>query len=122
MFCPPTDVLLSEWDVVQPDFLFVSQDQTSIITADNIQGAPALVVEILSESTRGTDEILKLQLYEKHGVQEYWIIDPELHTVQVYRMSDQTYSRAIELTLEAQDRLTSLMFPGWVLPLNELFL
>lgn len=117
----PTDVVLSELDVVQPDLLFVSRARASIITEDNIQGAPDLVVEILSESTRRTDEIIKRKLYQQHGVQEYWIIDPDLDTVKVYRMVNQAYTRAIELTLEAQDRVTNPLFPGWELPLKELF-
>ncbi|UCE64696.1 MAG: Uma2 family endonuclease [Nitrospirota bacterium] len=117
----PTDVVFSDMDVVQPDLLFVSWGRESIITEDNIQGAPDLVVEILSESTRRTDEIIKRKLYEKHGVAEYWIIDPEIDTVKVFRLVDQTYSQAIELTLEAQARVTSPLFPGWELPLKELF-
>ena len=117
----PTEVVFSDIDVVQPDLLFVSSGRASIITEDNIQGAPDLVVEILSESTRRTDEIIKRKLYEKQGAQEYWIIDPEVDTVKVYRLSNHAYSSAIELTLEANDRLTSPLFPKWELPLKELF-
>jgi len=117
----PTDVVFSDMDVVQPDLLFVSRGRASIITEDNIQGAPDLVVEILSESTRRTDEIIKLKLYEMNGIAEYWIIDPEVDTVKVYRLVDQAYTQAIKLTLEAQDRVTSPLFPGWELPLKELF-
>ena len=121
VFCPPTDVVLSQMDVVQPDLLFVSHDRASIITNENMRGAPDLVVEILSESTRRTDEIIKRKLYEKHGVAEYWIIDPEVDTVKVYRLVDKAYTQPIELTLEAQDRVTSPLLPGWELPLRELF-
>ena len=121
VYCPPTDVVLSKMDVVQPDLLFVSQARISIVTKENIQGAPDLMVEILSDSTRRTDEIIKRKLYEKQGVAEYWIIDPEIDTIKVYRLADQTYSQAIELTLEGEDRLTSPLFPGWELPLQELF-
>jgi Uma2 family endonuclease len=117
----PTDVIFSDKDVVQPDLLLVSRSRASIITEDNIQGAPDLVVEILSESTRRTDEIIKRKLYEKHGVAEYWIIDPEVDTVKVLRLADHAYTQAIELTLEAQDWVTSPLFPGWELPLQELF-
>ena len=117
----PTDVVFSDMDVVQPDLLFVSRGRESIITEDNIQGAPDLVVEILSESTRRTDELIKRNLYEKHGVREYWIIDPEVDTCKIYRMVKKTYTPAIILTLEAQDRVTTPMFPGWELPLQEVF-
>ena len=121
IFVAPTDVVFSDMDVVQPDLLFVSSSRTAIITEDNVQGAPDLVVEILSESTRRTDEIIKRKLYEKQGVAEYWIIDPEVDTVKVYRLVDKAYTQAIELTLEAQDRVTSTLFPSWELPLKELF-
>ena len=79
----PMDVVLSDLDVVQPDLLFISQARSSILTEKNIQGAPDLLVEILSDSTRKTDEIIKRKLYEQHRVSEYWIIDPELETVKV---------------------------------------
>ena len=117
----PTDVVFSEMDVVQPDLLLVSRGRESIITENNIQGAPDLVVEILSESTRRTDEHIKRKLYEQHGVREYWIIDPDVDTCKIYRMVNNTYKPAIVLTLEAQDRVTTPMLPGWELPLQELF-
>lgn len=121
IFVAPTDVVFSDTDVVQPDLLFVSSSRTAIITEDNVQGAPDLVVEILSESTRRTDEIIKRKLYEKQGVQEYWIIDPEIDSVKIYRLVDKAYTQGIELSLEGQGRLTSPLFPEWELPLQELF-
>jgi Uma2 family endonuclease len=121
LFSAPTDVVLSEIDIVQPDLLFVSRARTSIITEKNIQGAPDLVVEILSESTRRTDEIIKRKLYEHHGVHEYWIIDPEVETIKIYRTTGQGFQQSIELTVEAHDRLTSPLFPEWELPLQDLF-
>ena len=72
----PFDVLLSDTDVVQPDILFVSKEREEIITPANVQGAPDLVVEILSPSSSRRDWREKLALYAKHGVKEYWIIDP----------------------------------------------
>lgn len=121
LFSAPTDVVLSEIDIVQPDLLFVSRARTSIITEKNIQGAPDLVVEILSESTRRTDEIIKRKLYAHHGVYEYWIIDPEVETIKIYRTTGQGFQQPIELTVEAHDRLTSPLFPKWELPLQDLF-
>ena len=121
LFSAPTDVVLSEIDILQPDLLFVSRARTSIITEENIQGAPDLVVEILSESTRRIDEIIKRKLYEHHGVHEYWIIDPEVETIKVYRATEQGFQHPIELTVEAHDRLTSPLFPEWELPLLNVF-
>ena len=76
VFNAPFDVLLSDTDVVQPDILFVSKEREEIITPANVQGAPDLVVEILSPSSARRDRREKLALYAKHGVKEYWIIDP----------------------------------------------
>ena len=71
----PFDVVLSDTDVVQPDLLFVSNERGHIITPANIQGAPDLVVEILSPSTAERDRTFKRTLYAKHGVNEYWMVD-----------------------------------------------
>ena len=79
----PFDVVLSDTDVVQPDLLFVSTERADIITADNIQGAPDLVVEILSPATAERDRTIKLDLYAQHGVKEYWIVDPDAKTITV---------------------------------------
>ena len=79
----PFDVVLSDTDVVQPDLLFVSTERAAIITADNVQGAPDLVVEILSPATAERDRTIKLDLYAQYGVKEYWIVDPDAKTITV---------------------------------------
>lgn len=121
IFAAPLDVVLSEFDVVQPDLLFISASRASIITEKNIQGAPDLIIEIISESTRKTDEIIKRKLYERYGVSEYWIVDPELETVKVYRMIEQGYVRTAEHSKENPDTLTTPFFPGLQIPLSGIF-
>ena len=79
----PWDVVLSDYDVVQPDILFISNERADITTEANIQGAPDLVVEILSPSTGAYDRGYKQVLYGRHGVREYWIVDPDAETVDV---------------------------------------
>lgn len=79
------------------------------------------MVEILSEATRKTDEMIKRKLYERHGVLEYWIVDPELETVKVYRKTDKGYTRAAELSREANDTLTTPLLPDFQILLNEIF-
>ena len=121
LFAAPTDVVLSNLDVVQPDLVFLSPARASFVTEKTIQGSPDLVVEILSESSRKADEILKRKLYERHQIPEYWIIDPELETVKIYRLIEQSYSRIAELSIESRETLTSPLFPDWRLPLHVLF-
>ncbi len=117
----PTDVVLSPHDVTQPDLLFVSKARTGIVTEENLQGAPDLVVEILSESTRRRDERLKHDLYERFGVQEYWLVDSERRTIRVFRRQGDRFHRAAELAAAAGDSLASPLFPGLTIPLASLF-
>ena len=99
----------------------MSTGRAAIITEANIQGAPDLVVEILSERTRKVDERVKRDLYSRYGVAEYWIIDPDLETIKVYRMTDKGYLRAAELAKETKDALSSPLLPGLSLLLAEIF-
>jgi Uma2 family endonuclease len=85
VFYAPCDVVLSAFDVVEPDILFVSKARRHIIGTANIQGAPDLVVEILSPSSRQYDEVFKLKRYDAAGVAEYWIVDPDAETIVVHR-------------------------------------
>ena len=79
----PTDVVLSDTDVVQPDVLFVSSQRSHILTHENVRGAPDLVVDILSPATAERDRTIKLDLYAQHSVKEYWMVDPEARTITV---------------------------------------
>ena len=88
----PTDVQLSENDVVQPDLLVVLAANAHVITRTRIQGAPDLVVEILSDSTAGRDRILKRELYERAGVPEYWLVDPERNELEQFVLRDDRYT------------------------------
>ena len=119
VFMAPLDVLFSEWDVVEPDLLFVAADQ-DILRDQNVQGAPALVVEIASPGTRRRDEQIKRQLFDRGGVREYWIVDPDAHRVRVFRRQmDGSLGPAAELTPD--DALTTPLLAGLAIRLSELF-
>ncbi len=122
LYFAPLDVVLSYHDVVEPDLLFVGGDQTEILTPANIQGAPALVVEIFSKGTRKKDAQIKRRLYERTGVREYWLVDPELDLVQVFRRTDDgRYTKAAELTAEDGHELATPLIDGCAIDLRELF-
>lgn len=121
IFIAPYDVVLSDFDVVQPDLVFVATAQSAIVTEANIRGVPTLVVEILSEGNRKLDETIKRQRYEHYGIPEYWIIDPALDQVKIYRLTEGRYGQASVLTLEAQALLTTPLLPALSLPLATLF-
>jgi Uma2 family endonuclease len=82
---------------------------------------PELVVEIASKSTRKRDETIKRALYERTGVSEYWVVDPEIDVVRVYRNSANGFSRPIELRRDAADMLTTALLPGLTIPLEVIF-
>lgn len=119
VYVAPVDVLLSRHDVVQPDLVFVSRERAAILTERNIQGAPDLVAEILSDGTRKVDEEVKLELFERFGVREYWLVDPRRERVRVYRLRQEAFELAGELT--ARETLTTPLLPGMTVPLADVF-
>ncbi len=119
VFRAPTDVVLSDTDVVQPDILFVSGDRADIITADDVQGAPDLVVEVLSPATARRDWRVKLDLYSMHGVREYWLADPETEIVWV--LLPKEGNPKVTAIYGKEDTLTSPMLKGFSLDLDQIF-
>lgn len=119
----PTDVVFSNTDVVQPDILFIATSRQGIVTRENIQGAPDFVIEILSDTTRHRDERTKRTLYERFQVKEYWIVDPELETVKIFRLQDGRYSvPEVSNTKEPNSRLSPSVLPGFSIPTRDIFL
>ncbi len=122
VFLSPLDVVLSHHDVVEPDLLFVAGDQAAIMTEKNIQGPPALVVEVLSRSTRKRDAQTKRRLFERTGVREYWLVDPELDAVQIFRLSPEgKLARVAELSAEDGHSVATPLLPGCTIELRALF-
>ena len=118
VFMGPFDVVFSEFDVVEPDLLYISKARAEILTGKNVQGAPDLVVEVLSETTARVDRSIKLKLYGKFGVQEYWIIDPTGPSAEIYRRGGEGLDLVAKLS--PADALNSPLLPGFTLPLRKL--
>lgn len=118
VFHAPFDVLLSEIDIVVPDLVYLSKDRARFLTAKNLQGPPELVVEILSPSTRPRDERLKRDLYERVGVDEYWLVDPDGDTIVVYRRAGNAFEQPVRYT--KGQVLTTPLLPDLELPLDRI--
>ena len=119
-FYAPCDVVLSDSDIVQPDLLFVSRDREHLLSdGQKVQGAPDLVVEILSPSSEDTDRGTKHKLYGRHGVTEYWLVDPIVETVVIHRQRDGVL--AATHTFGRGQMLRSPLFAGLELHLDNVF-
>jgi Uma2 family endonuclease len=122
LFHAPFDVVFSRFDVVEPDLLYLSRERAAeVLTAANVQGVPELVVEIGSPGTRRRDETVKRRLYERAGVTEYWVVDPELDAVRVHTRDGDGFGRPRELSAESSDILTTPLLPGLQIPLARIF-
>ncbi|SRR6266542_4650900 len=115
----PSDVCLTDLNVYQPDFYFVSNARKSILTEQGAEGAPDLVVEILSPKTARFDKGIKREIYARTGVRELWIIDPVLRQIQVCRLSESVDVPAA--TLGEEREIESPLLPGLKIPLRKVF-
>lgn len=116
-FVSPIDVKFSDWDVVQPDPVVVCDQD--IITDTHIDGAPSLVIEILSPSTEKKDRHQKLDLYAANGVKEYWIVQPFPCYVEVLALDNGKYR--IEQVFEKGEELVCPSFPDLKIDLDDVF-
>lgn len=116
----PVDVILSDTNVVQPDICVILNEHRSIITEKNIAGAPDFLIEILSPSNRAMDVRKKRALYEKYGVKEYWIVDPDIETIQKSVLKKGRFVDAG--TFERGDKITSHTLPRFQIQLKNIFL
>ena len=119
VFIAPTDVYLSDTNVVQPDLLFVATGRAEIITEPNIHGAPDLAVEVASPSTEAMDRNVKMELYARYGVAEYWIVQPVAGTVEQLQLEDGVL--VVRELYNRTDTLTSPLFPGLQVDLRRVF-
>ena len=114
----PLDMVLSTCCATQPDVVFISNERLSIIK-ERIMEAADLVAEVISPGSRRRDRIDKRDLYEQHGVQEYWIIDPEAKTVEVLHLEKGTYQ--LVGRWHPGERAQSRLLKGFEVPVSPLF-
>ena len=120
----PFDVKLSPFTVLVPDLVYVTADRFArVVNEKHATAAPDLVVEILSPGTRRRDKGRKRVIYDREGVREYWIVDPEAESIMALRRprADAGLTRVRTWTLEADGVLESPLFPGLRLPLHDVF-
>lgn len=119
VFSAPIDVYFEEKETYQPDIIFVAKDRFRIIEPARINGAPDLVIEILSPSTAYYDLKKKARTYAAHGVKEYWIVDPEDKSVEVYVGQEGKFS--LNQRVEAEGKVKSLILQGFEAEAKEIF-
>ena len=116
----PTDVFFDEHNGVVPDVSFVKKERLFVIeNGEYINGAPDLIIEIISPGSVKRDRVEKKELYEKFAVKEYWLIDPANKTVEIFTIQKNAY--ILKAFLEMEGQLTSDMLQGFEIDLSELF-
>jgi Uma2 family endonuclease len=119
VFVAPFDVVLSMFDIVEPDLLFISNRNMRILTRKHVRGVPDLVVEVSSPATKRRDEGVKLGLYDRMGVEEYWIVEPEAERIHVHGRRNRSMTRTA--VHSGASCLTSRVLPGIRLDLARVF-
>ncbi len=122
--CGEVLMLQSTWysmkkDIVQPDIIFIAREKFSNITEKNIQGAPELIIEILSPGTAYNELVNKKDLYAKFDVNEYWIVDPHKQWIEIYTLTDKEYTlhqRAVK-----SGKVSSVVLNGFQIFLKDIF-
>jgi len=120
VFVAPYDIVFSKWTALEPDLLFIRKVRLSIITDANVQGAPDLVIEILSPSNKAYDRETKMRAYEKAGVPEIWYFDPEDDSGEILNLgADGRY--VVTAKLSGNAAIVSKALPGLDLALDQVF-
>ena len=116
---PPMDIRFDDGNVYQPDLIYIKAERIAEIAKDRIEGAPDMVVEILSPSNAYYDLRLKKDIYEKYGVTEYIIIDPIAQNADLYVLKDGVYY--LHQRPGKNESLNSVLLVGFSFEINELF-
>src|SRR5205809_5453135 len=119
VYVAPFDVILDPRTTVVPDLVFVVRDRLEIIAERGVEGAPDLLVEVLSPGTARRDRVRKLNAYARHGVRHYWLLDPEAKTGEAFELVDGAYRLAA--AVGGDDEFRPGVFPGLAISLPILF-
>jgi len=117
----PIDVLLDNYNLLQPDLIFISNERKGVITKDGIRSAPDLVIEILSPSSVMRDRITKKRIYQRSGVKEYCLVSPEYEEIEVFVLKDNVYDLFSAAT-KTEGKLESSVLKDMQLDLKQIFL
>ncbi len=115
----PCDVVLSQYDILQPDIFFIAAGREGIVGEKYIAGAPDLVIEVLSPSTETRDRVAKAKRYATFGVREMWLVDPAAKTIEVLANSEEGF-RTQALYGEAET-VRSVVLTGFEFPAAQVF-
>lgn len=119
VFFAPIDVFLDDYNVPQPDLIFISEAKKGIITQDGIMGVPDLVVEVISPSSWRRDRFEKMKLYKKYEVPEFWLIDPQNKSIEVFTYADNDFD-VFSLGVET-DEVQSKILEGFTIKVKTIF-
>ena len=120
-YLAPFDVHLGPHDVLCPDLSFFSNDRCAVLSDRGAEGAPDLVIEVLSPATARRDRKDKREIYTHHGVRELWLVHPELETIEVFDLVKQPDQPVAVLENGTHDAITTAILPGLQAPLADIF-
>lgn len=115
----PIDVYLSDTDTFQPDLIYIAEERLGIIGEQKIEAAPDLVMEVLSPSTGYYDLTKKKHTCETAGVEEYWIVDPNMKTAEIHANTAEGFTASAQA--REQGRVASKLLDGFSIDLDDLF-
>lgn len=115
----PVDVYLGETDTYQPDLIFISRERMHIVEPARINGAPDLVVEILFPATAYYDLRKKFRVYERCGVREYWVVDPEEKVIEVFALKEGKF--VLVQRAEGTGEVSSGVIEGFTVSVEGIF-
>lgn len=121
IFYAPVDYYIDAYNVVQPDLVYISKEKYNILFEKGIRNTPDLIIEIISAGTEKTDRELKKDLYWRAGVKEYWIVDLETESIEVYKIEANRYKLDKIYRKANSDKIKTDILPGFEINLDKVF-